>query len=261
MVRRLLGLAAAAALVAAAAASAKTVRPPVAFAFDRVNTAPGDRVTVHAQGFRSQRAARLYLVRSSLAASIRSRFDTRLAFIGTLRPRGGHAMFVFTVPPLDTGTYVPWCAGCGGRRTGSLRVTMPAATADSCPVTIPNTEPPPGLQGVYHGNGALWTTLPADGVFVARPDSRWPDGPIGSIGTKLFWWAAGVDGTFTLSGHRLDASSAPLVVHRVNRGRQAGFRGSGTWATPVSFPTPGCWKLTARLADVNLSYVVKVTVA
>jgi hypothetical protein len=30
--------------------------------------------------------------------------------------------------------------------------------------------------------------------------------------------------------------------------------------TPVGFPTPGCWRLRARLGDVSLVYVVRVEV-
>jgi hypothetical protein len=30
--------------------------------------------------------------------------------------------------------------------------------------------------------------------------------------------------------------------------------------TPVGFPTPGCWRLRARLGDVSLVYVVEVVV-
>jgi hypothetical protein len=29
----------------------------------------------------------------------------------------------------------------------------------------------------------------------------------------------------------------------------------------VSFPTPGCWRLTARVGDVSLTYVVQIDVA
>jgi hypothetical protein len=43
----------------------------------------------------------------------------------------------------------------------------------------------------------------------------------------------------------------------LNRGTLSGFNGA-TWATPITFPTVGCWKLTARVEDVSLSFVVRV---
>jgi hypothetical protein len=245
--------------------------PPILIGFDTGSAKPGDRVAISANGFRSRSPVRLYLVRHALRARIRSAEDRRLSFIAMLRPRRGRATGTFTVPPLDSGAYVAWCRGCRIRPATTLRVTMPAATADACPVTIPTSAAPPGLQsrtppgiqGRFHSNGAIWTSLPGDGVWTPQREAIASDG---SIGTKLFWFADGIDGIFALSGRRLDAVSAPLNVHAVNRGTMSGFRGTGTWATAVSFPSAGCWRLTARLRDpqrrvaVNLSFVLQVRV-
>ena len=35
---------------------------------------------------------------------------------------------------------------------------------------------------------------------------------------------------------------------------------SSTYRSAVNFPTAGCWRLTARFADVSLAYVVNVVV-
>jgi hypothetical protein len=139
---------------------------------------------------------------------------------------------------------------------------MPAADASTCPVTVPRSGPPPGLTGFFHSNGVLWVRLPLDGVSALRD----ADGD-GKLGNKIIWYAVGVDGVLTVSGHRLDAASPPLTVHSVNRGTQSGFRGSGTWASAVGFAAPGCWMLTARLRvfdapiAVDLRFVVKVETA
>jgi hypothetical protein len=128
-------------------------------------------------------------------------------------------------------------------------------------MTIPKSGPPPGLKGRFHGNGAIWTSLPADGVWMPRPEDVSADG---SVSTKLFWFADGIDGVFSVSGRRLDAASAPLRVHAVHRGTMTGFRGTGTWATVVTYPNVGCWRLRARVRDlqrrvaVDLWYVLKV---
>ncbi|CAN5205415.1 hypothetical protein BH09ACT13_BH09ACT13_07440 [soil metagenome] len=278
----------------AAVAIAPSAYAALFFLFKPTSAAPGERVTVRLGGTPAgftladrkkpfKRAIRLYLVPNRIAGDVRSRFDPRLHFVGRLVPdKNSRGLLTFTVPPVDTDDYAvaAWCLECARYSFGRtfftlpvpttsryrdlmhLRVTLPPAT-DGCPVTIPNgAGPPPGLAASpsWHGNGFLWTGLQSDGVFVpSSGNATWPGDPAGSIGTKLFWFAAHEDGLFTLSGRRLDSpSSPPLVVHRVNRGTLTGFRGTGTWATPVTFPSGGCWRLTARVSDITLSYVVKV---
>jgi hypothetical protein len=159
-----------------AAPTGSGARSALFFFFNPATAAPGDRVTVRTAGTPQsfelsrrvrpfQQAYRLYLVPNEIAGTVRSRFDTRLHFIGSLRPD-------------------------------------------------------------RNGRG--------------------------------YWLAAGVDGSLTVQGGRMsDFASAPLQVHRVNRGTLSGYRGA-TCATPITFPTEGCWKLTARVKDVSLSFVVRV---
>jgi hypothetical protein len=291
-VRRIAVFAVAAAVVAAIIVS--SAHAALFFLFKPTAAKAGDVVTVRLggtpPGFRPEQRVkplkhpfRLYLVAADEADEIRSRFDPRLSFIGRIVPdNNSRGLLTFGVPPLDTNDYVVayWCPGCAryslGRTFGvqtvpevsryrhlmGLRVVMPTAT-ETCPVTIPNGDgPPPGLaaDARWHTNGFLWTRLPLDGVLIPDPGNvGWPGDREGSIGTKLFWFAAHEDGEFTLSGQRLDSPSPePLVVRRVNRGTATGFRGTGTWATPVTFSSEGCWRLTARVRDITLSFVMKV---
>lgn len=222
-----------------------------------------------------QRPIRIYLARNGIAREISTRFDPRLHFIGALVPdRNVRGTLTFTVPPLDTGTYVTagWCPGCAKHSFGrtffvpsiprvsryrdlmSLRVQMPSAR-EACPVTNPNAvKPPPGLAASprWHTNGFLWTGFSEDGVF-----STGNVAPDGSIWTKWFWFAAGVDGDFKVRLERLDASSAPVVAQTV-RGWAEGFRGTASWAARMGFPSEGCWRVTGRVRDITLSYVVRV---
>jgi hypothetical protein len=294
--RRLAVVAAAAALIAGVAVS--SAHAALFFLFKPTTADAGSVVTVRLGGtpasFKPEDAERplrngirLYLVPSDIAGEVGSRFDRRLHFVGRIVPdKNSRGVLSFTVPPLDTGAYnvAAWCPECARysfgrtlfvqtvprvsryRRWMGLVVQLPAA-ADSCPATLRGAGgPPPGLAGRtppswfpqtpgWHGNGFLWTGIPLGGTFVPQPQQFQPDG---SVLTKLYWLAAGVHGDLTLRGERLDATSPPLVVHRVNRGTMTGFRGSGTWATPVTFPSEGCWRLTARVRDISLSYVVKV---
>ena len=193
---------------------------------------------------------------------MRTRFDRRLHFIGSLAPdRYVRGTLAFTVPPLDTDGYAvaAWWPGDAryGRRTTFfvwpvgqdtasryrplmlLRVEMPPAT-ETCPVTVPK----PGPWG--YGNGLLSTWLPGDGVFVARPE------PDGTLFEKLRWIPHGVTGgTLTVRGERLDAAFPSMRVLSVNWG-------GGSWASAVLFPSEGCWRISGRVGDVSLSYVVKV---
>jgi hypothetical protein len=284
------------AAVVTPAVIASSAQAALFFLFKPTTATPGELVTVRLggtpPGFNPEQRVkpfrppiRVYLVPNRVAAKVSSRLDPRLHFIGRIVPdRNSRGVLTFSVPPLDTDSYAAaaWCPGCarysfgrtfsalpvvpGGigrfRHLQLLGVAMPPATT-TCPVTIPNsTGPPPGLaaNASWHTNGFLWTRLPLNGVLVPDPGNvGWPGDPEGSIGTKLFWFAAHQDGELTLRGQRLDSLSPQLlIVRRVNRGTSTGFRGTGTWATPVTFPSEGCWRLTARVADVSLSFVLKV---
>jgi hypothetical protein len=256
------------------------------FLFGPTSAKPGERVTVRTGGtpasFRPsqrvkplQRAMRLYLVPNAIAPKVRFRFDSRLHYIGSLVPdKNLHGLLRFTVPPLASDRYAVavWCPGCArfsGGRTFQvlhvdrnvvpryqplmlLRVEMPSATA-TCPVTIPAGKAPPGERPSrgFHENGALWTRLPLDGTIAAerRPDGRFRD--------KFMWWAIGVTGRLTIRGERLDAR-APPISERGSSGWPPGFRGSAFWASIVFFPTEGCWRVTGRVRDISLSFVVEV---
>jgi hypothetical protein len=241
------------------------------FLFDPTSATPGQRVTVRLGGTpagftldRRQRPfqppLRVYLVPDNVAAEVKSRFDPRLQLVGRLVPdRRGRGVLSFRVPPLDTDTYVAaaWCPGCarfsGGssfftlplpqasryRQLMSLRLELPAASAESCPVT----------RGSY-GNGFLSTRVPGpNGVLATRKDA-------GALFQKL-WWEPhrGLTGELTVRGERLDAPGT-LRVLAVNWGSSSA--GGGSWASAVAFPSEGCWRLTGRVRDVSLTYVVSV---
>jgi hypothetical protein len=245
------------------------------FLFAPTSARPGDVVTVRLGGtpvsFTASKrkkplrpAIRLYLGPAEEIADVRSRFDRRIHFIGSLVPdRNTHGLLSFTVPPLDAGTYAvaAWCPGCRRHSSGraffvvpiprtsrysnrmGLDISMPDAR-DSCPVTAPNR---PGSGRFNHGNGLLVSTLPRDGVVVGAEYE-----PDGSLFWKPYWLPRVVTGSaMVVRGERLDAPSAPMRVLAVHWG-------SGSWATAATFPSDGCWRITGGTADIALSYVVKV---
>ena len=256
-------------IVAAVAASSASAA--LFFLFEPAAAKPGDVVSVRTGGTPAsftarqrtkplRRAIRIYLVPSDVADQVRSRFDPRISFVGSLVPdRDTHGLLSFRAPPLDTGTYAvaAWCPGCATYSRGStffvlapaegsryrkqmtLRLGLPPAT-ESCPVT----------RGRY-GNGILSTSVPgADGVLATRRDVD------GSLFQKLWWLPKrGFGGNLVVGGERLDAPGR-MTVHSVNWGHSSDGRGS--WASAVSFPSEGCWRLTGRVGDVSLIYVVSV---
>jgi hypothetical protein len=136
--------------------------------------------------------------------------------------------------------------------------TAPASRAGRiCPVTVANGSVPPG-EGPsgdvpqYHGNGALWTALPAFGVVVARPDEV---GKKGDVDMKFGWWR-GVKGRLTISGHRLDGAAGPVKAEI-----PGGYTATGFQATGIDFPTEGCWEVTGSVGTSHLTFVVIVVKA
>lgn len=263
------GLVLAGVLIAAVATSSASAA--LFFLFGPTAANAGDIVTVRTGGTPAsftarqrrkplQRPVRIYVVPSDVAHEVRSRFDPRISFVGSLVPdRDTRGLLSFRAPPLDSGTYAvaAWCPGCAASSRGetffvlapaessryrkqmTLRLNLPPVTPD-CPVT----------KGRY-GNGILSTSVPGpDGVLATRKD------PDGSYFQKLWWLPKrGFGGNLVVSGERLDAP-ARMTVHSVNWGHSSDGRGS--WASAVSFPSEGCWRLTGRVGDVSLTYVVRV---
>jgi hypothetical protein len=245
-----------AASLLAFAASAGAGPVPV-LVLDRTSAQANDRVTVRTRAY--QPGTRLYLVRREAVQAVRSRFDRRLSFVGTFqRNGGGRGVLAFSMPPLDAGTYqlVSWRHG---RDLVQHSAQLRLRTTTSCPVTNPNGNQPPGQPRdmTWYGNGFLWAGVERDGTYTVTPDRVGADG---SIGNKLLWVTTPPWEKPTVSGERIDTAASPLRVFGVNTGSFSGAA-NPSHMTPVGYPTTGCWRLTARLGDLSLVYVVRVEVA
>jgi hypothetical protein len=275
------------ALALAALAVPANAKAALFFLFDRSTAAPNDRVTLRTgatpRSFIPRQPAkpsrppvRIYLLPSTLAAEVHSRFDPRLAFVGVVVPEArGRGALTFSVPPLDPATYTIayWCPGCArfsfGRtffvQEGSKFVQpyrsqalLRLATTQACPVTIPNGNRPPGQPRSvsWYGNGLLWAGVASDGVYAVSEDRVGPDG---SIGDKLLWVTTPPWRPPTVSGERLDAPAPLLRVLGANMGSFSSAT-NPSFMTPVIFPAAGCWRLRAHVRDISLTYVVDVVV-
>jgi hypothetical protein len=136
----------------------------------------------------------------------------------------------------------------------------------SCPITVPQ-EPAfaapspyspnsPFESNFWYGSNSLWTDLPKDGIWYALPHN--PEG----YTQKIFWWREGYiwneepEPNIIVTGERLDASAPPLISSK-GTNAYAGDIGSAM-LVGVDFPTLGCWKITGKYADAELSFVVWV---
>lgn len=239
-----------AALLATAAAVAALAAPPGQLTLDRASAQPNDRVTVRST---LRHAARVYLAPQG-AVAVMTRNDRRLSFVGKIRAKGS---LTFNVPPLDAGLYrlVVWCPRC---RLATTATRLRIRQSPSCPVTRPNGRRPAGEPASphWHGNGLLWAGLERDGVYEVNRDDVAADG---SVGNKLGWATTPPTASPLISGTRIDGSAPPLRVKSVNLG-QSSNSSRPSFASAVAFPSVGCWRLTARVADVSLVYVVEVVI-
>jgi len=160
---------------------------------------------------------------------------------------------------------IPHSAQAGLVSAPQLREQMPQVP-ESCPVTKPPTpafvppspypnETTPG--SLWFGTNKLWILLRTDGTWQGLP--QWPDG---TFRQKLFWWHEGYDLRETLhpplkvTGKRLGSPAPPLqsgVSHGWTNDESHPFITNG-----INLPALGCWKITGRYADAELSFVVWV---
>lgn len=143
---------------------------------------------------------------------------------------------------------------------------VPRDPPASCPITTPQDPPfsapapyspdSPFESNFWYGSNSLWTDLPKDGVWYGLPHN--PDG----YTQKVFWWREGYVWTeepepdLIVTGERLDAP-APALIASTGTNAYASDIGSAM-LVGVDFPTLGCWKITGKYADAELSFVVWV---
>ena len=144
--------------------------------------------------------------------------------------------------------------------TAVLAAVAPRAESGAtCRVSLPaiRTDGSFGPKGFNYGTTKLRAQLWKGGKLRA---GIFPDGGAmaivnadGSIYAKQGWWR-GVPGTLRISGRRIDASAPPLRADVPGGYGPKGFNPAG-----LTFPTTGCWKVTGKVGQARLSYVVKVT--
>lgn len=148
----------------------------------------------------------------------------------------------------------------------SLRGDVPSA----CPLTVPSQpgfvppgpyppQPPPLYDAIWYGSAGLWTMLNVNG-------ESWHELPRqgDALIQKTLWWREGYSAfddpapSISVSGRRLDGPAPRLQTDGPGTN---GYREDigAFMVVGLEIPTPGCWELTARHGDAELSYVVWVS--
>gem|GEM_PF-1797068 len=153
--------------------------------------------------------------------------------------------------------------------TSVLFVERPEETASTvgashnCSVTLPNGNTAPGERpsSSMHGNGSVWIGLWPEGTVVFWPGGSGFIEPDGSLSMKFWTYWRNV-GEPTITGRRLDAAAPPLHVGFFDGSPNTLPHGYRFESTALTFPTEGCWEVTARVGDepplIFVTLVVKV---
>lgn len=164
-----------------------------------------------------------------------------------------------------------------------LLILSACAWGQNCSISKPNVADHTGGPVQWFGTGKLrvhltgkeWTNLPLwdaptieamlgpDAASLLRRLPGWK----GGFRNKVVWNWDGYDPhanptpPLLITGRRLDASAPPLLSD-TNR---AGYNGNGSWTdnstfimSGVLFPAEGCWEISGKLPDRELSFVVLV---
>lgn len=126
------------------------------------------------------------------------------------------------------------------------RAAPTASPQSSCPVSPPAPVGPNGALGAGGMSGA-WYVSP-DGQLGGVKGRDWQVGPAGN---KVPWLRP-IGAPLRISGHPLDAPT-PTLVASIPGGYPTAFQ-----ATGLTFPTAGCWEITAVAGSSVVQFVVWV---
>ena len=149
---------------------------------------------------------------------------------------------------------------CGAGAAGSPKTaaTFRCSPTKPQPLQEPSSSAQQSAASFNYGSKLLRAELPPRGDL---PAGTLPNGAEwarinrdGSISTKLGWWR-GLRGRLRISGHRLDAAAPPLKARLPSRNS---YPPTGFTPSNLTFPTVGCWRVSARLGRAHLSFVLSV---
>lgn len=135
-----------------------------------------------------------------------------------------------------------------------LLVSMPlsSCTAKACPLTEPVWAKPPEDSAVLDPPAYGYYFLNEDrSIWASAEWAEQDEDPprVSEDGVKVGWFRPG-GATLEITGQRIDGE-APALESHVSCCYPTRFQASG-----LVFPTEGCWEVTAKAEDRELSFVV-----
>ena len=146
--------------------------------------------------------------------------------------------------------------------TPALNSGAPSA---GCPLTTPQdppfVPPPPydklGFEGEFwYGSPALWTAVRHNGTWEALPHN--PEG----YTQKVFWWRDDYvwvnepEPALIVTAERLDVKAPPVNASKATNAYASDI--GSAMLVGVDLPSLGCWKITGKYGQTELSFVVRV---
>lgn len=139
---------------------------------------------------------------------------------------------------------------------------LAASAVAKCPVSLPNLEESPNEYYISTDTGyanlertmfiGLW---PGGKVFFC-PDCAGSLPADGSLGMK-FWFYRTVPGEIVIEGRQLDQTASPAHLATL-RGPEDGYGVTGFHPAGLKFPSQGCWEVTARIGDAEMTFVTLI---
>ncbi len=146
-----------------------------------------------------------------------------------------------------------------------LQSTAPSDVLDTCPLTrsptVPFIPPKPypvraGPGWFWFGTKRLWTMLSLGGVWSDLPHTE--SGYTQKIGwlSESFDWKREPYPAIKVVGKRLNSGAPTLTVIWINGGHTGTLE--SIMGVRVNIPALGCWQITGRYKDEELTFVVWV---
>ena len=148
------------------------------------------------------------------------------------------------------------------QESATSRRRVPETCAVTTPLEHPFVPPRPyrpnlANSGVnWFGSDTLWTILPNDGIWGQGEKTFWFQEEWGRYKGSDHWIPA-IDSTkLTVTARRLDGPAPPPEVGQASSSYRQDWK--AFLVGGINFPTPGCWEVSSRYENAELTFVVWV---
>ncbi|MDO9086485.1 MAG: hypothetical protein Q7U53_09790 [Anaerolineaceae bacterium] len=139
---------------------------------------------------------------------------------------------------------------------------LPMSVISSCPVSLPNLSesPDPTYISVENGYGnpeqTMFIGLWKDGVVYFCPNCAGDLSSNSRLGMK-FWFYRTVPGEVIFEGRKVDEAGPEALLDSFGETAD-GYGDTGFHSAGLVFPGQGCWEITARIGEDQITFVTLV---